>query len=71
MEKIKRLRDILYFDLDKAASLISQIEGGLAQSRTEGQEATSDSRNVRKYDLMRVFNAEFGGIESVTEQAGK
>jgi hypothetical protein len=32
---MRRLRDILYFDLDKATSLISQIDGGLAQSRTE------------------------------------
>ena len=29
------LRDILYFDFEKAASLISQTEGGLARERTE------------------------------------
>jgi len=46
----KSLRDILYFDFEKAASLISQIEGGIARSRTEGSEALSDNRNVRKYD---------------------
>jgi hypothetical protein len=62
---IDRLRDILYFDLEKSASLISQIEGGLAQSRVEGAETNSDSRNVRKYDLLKMFNAEFGGIDSV------
>jgi hypothetical protein len=61
----QRLRDILYFDLDKATSLISQVEGGLAQSRTEGAEAVTDDRNIRRYDLLKVFRAEFGGIESV------
>lgn len=61
---ISRLRDILYFDLEKAASLVSQVEGGLAKTRTESEEATSDVRNIRKYDLMKVFNSEFGGIET-------
>lgn len=60
----QRLRDILYFDLDKAASLISQIEGGLAESRTEGKELATNTRNVRKYDLLKVFRAEFGDVET-------
>lgn len=61
---INKLRDILYFDFDKAASLISQIEGGLSQQRTEGAEEASSQRNIRKYNLLKVFIAEFGGIES-------
>lgn len=58
------LRDIIYFDFDKAASLISQIEGGLSRERSESSEETEDERNVRKYDLLKVFNAEFGGVQT-------
>ena len=58
------LRDILYFDFDKAASLISQIEGGLAQEIAESTESTGDQRNIRKYELLNVLKTEFGGVES-------
>lgn len=58
------LRDILYFDFEKAASLISQVEDGLAKERTEHEETNTDQRNIRKYDLLKVFKAEFGGIEA-------
>lgn len=58
------LRDILYFDFEKAASLISQTEGGLATERTEQSEQSANQRNIRNYDLLKVFKAEFGGIEA-------
>lgn len=58
------LRDILYFDFEKAASLISQTDGGLSRERTEQSETSSDQRNIRKYDLLKVFKSEFGGIEA-------
>ena len=59
-----QLRDILYFDFDKAASLISQIEGGLVQSRTTGSEEIETERNIRQYNILKAFNAEFGGVDS-------
>ena len=58
------LRDILYFDFEKAASLISQTDGGLLRERTEQSETGSDQRNIRKYNLLKVFKSEFGGIEA-------
>ncbi|MDF2181153.1 hypothetical protein [Neptuniibacter sp. CAU 1671] len=58
------LRDILYFDFDKAASLVSQLEGGLAKQRAETSEETQDERNIRKYELLKVFKSEFGGIQT-------
>lgn len=60
---IDRLRDILYFDFDKAASLISQVEGGLVQSQTTGSEESESEHDIQKYGLLKVFQAEFGGIE--------
>ncbi len=59
-----KLRDILYFDFDKAASLVSQLEGGLAKQRAETSEETQDERNIRKYELLKVFKSEFGGIQT-------
>lgn len=54
------LRDLIYFDFEKAASLFSQIEGGLLTETREGEEKSKDQRNIRKYDL-KVFRPEFGG----------
>lgn len=59
-----KLRDILYFDFDKAASLVSQLEGGLAKQRSETSEEIQDERNIRKYELLKVFKSEFGGIQT-------
>jgi hypothetical protein len=55
------LRDLLYFDFDKSASLFSQIESGLLKEITSGTESSKDQRNVRKYDL-KLFKPEFGGV---------
>jgi hypothetical protein len=55
------LRDLLYFDFDKSASLFSQIEGGLLKEITSGAESSKDQRNIRKYDL-KLFKPEFGGV---------
>ncbi len=54
------LRDLIYFDFEKGASLYSQIEGGLLTEKREGEEQAKDQRNIRKYDL-KVFRPEFGG----------
>lgn len=57
------LRDLVYFDFDKAASLFSQLERGLLQEVRSSVETAKDERNVRKYDL-KLFKPEFGGIAS-------
>ncbi len=58
------LRDLLYFDFEKAASLLSQLEGGLPDRTSESSECTGDKRNLRTYDLLKLFKAEFGGTTS-------
>jgi hypothetical protein len=58
------LRDILYFDFEKAASLISQLKDGLLKEKSESSESSKDQRNIRKYDLLKVMDTEFGGIQS-------
>ena len=60
------IRDLIYFDFDKAASLLSQIEGGLPQETQDSNETTLDERNIRKYGFL-FFKPEFGGA-SVEKQ---
>ncbi len=61
MDEKTVLRDLIYFDFDKSASLFSQVEGGLLKEITSGSESSKDERNVRKYDL-KLFKPEYGGI---------
>jgi hypothetical protein len=56
------IRDLLYFDFEKAASLLSQLEGGLTEKISEAKESEEDERNIRKYELLNLFKSEFGGI---------
>ena len=56
------IRDLLYFDFEKAASLLSQLEGGLLEKISESHETSEDERNVRTYELLKLFKGEFGGI---------
>lgn len=58
------IRDIIYFDAAKAASLLSQVLGGLPQKSTNTIETQAQERNQRTYDLLKVFKGEFGGHES-------
>lgn len=60
------VRDLIYFDIDKASSLLSQFEGGLPGETQEKSEAKQDERNVRKYDIP-LFKPEFGGITTDTQ----
>lgn len=55
------IRDLIYFDFDRAASLLSQVEGGLLQETQAGSESAKDQRNTRKYDL-KFFKPEFEGV---------
>ncbi len=60
------VRDLIYFDIDKASSLLSQFEGGLPGETQEKTEAKKDERNLRKYDIP-LFKPEFGGITTDTQ----
>jgi hypothetical protein len=60
------LRDFLYFDSDKAASIFSQLSGGLITGIETRAEDASDQRNIRQYDL-KIFKPEFGGVTSSTQ----
>ena len=55
-----KLRDLIYFDFERAASIYSQIEGGLLKETQSGEVQEQDERNIRKYDL-KIFKPEFGG----------
>ena len=55
-----KIRDLIYFDFEKASSLYSQIRGGLIQETRDASESSRDQRNIRKYDL-KIFKPEFGG----------
>lgn len=57
------IRDFIYFDFAKAASIFSQISGGFITEMEARAEETKDERNVRKYALP-FFKPEFGGIQT-------
>lgn len=58
------IRDLIYFDFEKAASLFSQLEGGLPDKITESHETSGDQVSKRNYDLLSVIKAEFGEVSS-------
>jgi hypothetical protein len=64
VQKNSQLRDLIYFDFDKAASILSQVEMGLLKETTSTNEKLKEERNIRKYGVAGVFTPEFGGIES-------
>jgi len=57
------LRDFLYFDADKSASIFSQLSGGLITAIETRAEDAQDQRNIRQYDF-KLFKPEFGGVQS-------
>jgi len=52
--KITQIKDLLYFDIDKASSLLSQLEGGLPQELLLGEEAAEGKQAGVKVDLKLV-----------------
>lgn len=50
----------MYFDFNKAISLLSQLEGGIITEIEEQFEKSRDERNIRNYDL-KLFKPQFGG----------
>lgn len=51
------LRDLIYFDFDKAASVYSQIEGGLLKETQEATEGAKETRGGAQVDL-KIFKPE-------------
>ncbi|MBS3764366.1 MAG: hypothetical protein KGZ25_13795 [Planctomycetes bacterium] len=62
-----RLRDFIYLDLPRLASLYSQLTGGLVTETELSTDSESEERNIRKYDL-KVFKPEFGGKDVSSQQ---
>lgn len=52
------IRDLIYFDFDKAASLFSQVEGGLLTETKSGSESTLDKKNAHKLNI-KLYSGEF------------
>lgn len=61
------LRDFIYLDLPKLASIYSQLTGGLVTETEVTSGSEHDQRNIRKYDL-KVFKPEFGGTETHSQK---
>lgn len=64
MQESSRLRDLVYFDFEKTASIFSQTEMGLLQETKSTFEDSKDERNIRKYGLAGIFTPEFGSISA-------
>jgi len=58
------IRDLIYFDFDRAASIYSQITEGLIHQSQHEVEIGADQRNVRRYDLLGLFKPEFGSVST-------
>lgn len=63
MENEFTLRDLIYFDFEKAASIFSQVEGGLLQETQTGVEADHDKTQTHKIDL-KIYKPEFEKVSS-------
>lgn len=55
-----KLRDLLYLDLEKAASLLSQLAGGLRERVSLGSEDKSDSNAGLSVGIPRLLQAKLG-----------
>lgn len=55
------LKDLIYFDVEKSASLLSQLEEGLVKDIQTTINSSDLNKNLRTYDA-KLFKGEFGGI---------
>lgn len=58
------LRDLIYFDFEKAASILSQIEGGLLKEVKSGLEGTQNKNKTHKINLAGIYKPELGGTSA-------
>lgn len=56
----KQIRDLLYLDFDKAASLWSQIEGGLRETVSESSESGKGQKAEAKLKIPKLAEANLG-----------
>lgn len=59
----EELRDLIYFDVDKATSIYSQIEGGLLTEKQEATEGATERRQLTRVGL-KVIQPEVGVMSS-------
>lgn len=64
------LRDLIYFDAQKAASFFSQMDRGLLDQTETDNETRQLLQNKRNYDL-KVLKANFGGDETTTSRSAE
>jgi len=57
---IPKLRDLLYFDLDKAASILSQFEWGLIEQISISQDETNSQNSSAKAGVPQIALIEMG-----------
>lgn len=58
------LRDLIYFDFEKAASIFSQIEGGLLLETKSGLEGAKNKQKTHKLNIGGIYKPEFGGVST-------
>jgi Asp-tRNA(Asn)/Glu-tRNA(Gln) amidotransferase C subunit len=63
MQNSLSLRDLIYFDFEKAASIFSQVEGGLLQETQTEVESNQDKSKTHKFDL-KLWKPEFGNMST-------
>jgi hypothetical protein len=57
---IPKIRDLLYFDLDKASSLLSQFEWGLIDQISITQDETDSQSGGAKAGIPQIAEIDFG-----------
>ena len=61
--KPDKIRDLLYFDFAKAASIWSQIEGGLQERISVSEELADESSTQVGAGIPRFVEAKFGTLD--------
>ena len=55
-----QVRDLIYFDFDKAASIWSQFEGGLLERTSISEDETGSTKSGLKAGIPKIFEASLG-----------
>ena len=60
---MKTIKDLIYFDYNKAKSLISQLKGGIISELTRAMEEEGATSSEIGFDI-KVLNAKIGGVDT-------
>ncbi len=63
----RTIRDFIYFDLAKAASMLSQVEGGVVAETETSRDKSEEDKSAWRFDI-KVLQSELGGAESETRR---